>query len=203
METAGGGREGVCVTCSPGEPCMCVGGVRGIFRRCLSWCSLWLTVGICPLQGVISGKYSEQPHVRCTLTKRTELCTIPSPPLMSVSVYWAGEAVKATTLQCVSCFIAFYTSVTQMHVWFLTPLMQNWLVGGQWVRAFGILPWTRRPGPKGGAYQNWAVFFCSLAFMYVILPLILLGEKFHPKMLPTATKQWVRIVCTVCLVFIF
>ena len=38
---------------------------------------------------------------------------------MSVSVYGVyqvGEAIRATTLQYISCFIAFYTSVTQMHV---------------------------------------------------------------------------------------
>lgn len=166
-----------------------------------------LTVGVCPLQEVISGKYNDQTHIRCALTKCTQLHNVPLPPLTSVSVFWVyqvSEAIRATTLQYVSCFIAFYTSVTQMHV--LVPHATDSrtdLWGRQWVRARGVLPWTRRPGPEGGAYQNWAVFFCSLAFMYIILPLILLGEKFHPKMLPTATKQWVRIVCTVCLVFIF
>lgn len=151
-----------------------------------------------------SGKCNGQTHIRGAPTKCTPLHTIPSPLLTRVSAYQVSEAIRATTLQHVCCFIAFSTSVTQMHVSVPhTADSRTDLQGRQWARAYSVLPWTRRPGPEGGAYQNWAVFFCSLAFVYIILPLILLGEKFHPKMLPTATKQWVRIVCTVCLVFIF
>lgn len=206
METAGCGREGVCFMYSPGEPCTCVWGVcgGGIFPQCLSWCSLWLTVGICPLQEVISGKYSDQTHA-----------VYPNVPSSTTSLRHLQRAFL-----CIECtksvkpleplhynmYLALSPFIPVLHkcmYWFLMlPMAELTCEGGAGVRAYGVLPWTHRPGPEGAAYQNWAVF-CSLAFVYIILPLTLLGEKFHPKMLPTATKQWVRIVCTVCLVFIF
>lgn len=101
---AGGGRE--VVTCSPGEPrrgegsALCVG-VDAVNSGTLEF----------------QGSINDGAHPRCALTGRAQLCATPSlPPDESVTERIKSvKPLRAATLQYVSCFIAFSTSVTQMH----------------------------------------------------------------------------------------